>query len=215
MKLGKILIAFMALLLPASAFADDPLEALASKVKNNHVSFSYSFNISSNSFTGSGHGQVEDGYYKIVSKGMSLYCDGKSRWTVDESAKEVVVEPVESNSSVFLTCPAALLADFDTYFSRVSNASGRFDGKTVKIVTMTPKAHLLSKVPIFGKTVTISKVQLYFHGNDLVGMLIRSGEGSEAAFKISGLTFSAKKGAAPFRFNTSSLPSGWVVTDLR
>lgn len=215
MKLGKIFIACAALLVSATAFADDPLESLASKVRNNHVSFGYSFNISSDSFTGSGTAQGEDNCYRISAKGMSLYCDGKSKWTVDESAKEVVVEPVDGNSSNFLTCPSLLLTDFDTYFVRVSNASGRFDGKTVKIVTMAPKAHLLSEVSIFGKTVTVTRVQLYFRGDVLVGTQIKTADGSVATFKITDLKFGPKTGAASFRFGTSGLSSDWVVTDLR
>lgn len=88
------IIATLALCWQSSAQNNSP-EALLEKCRENCVSLDYSFSVRGDlPVTGSGNALIQGESFRTSGNGMSVYCDGKTRWTVDENAKEVYIENV-------------------------------------------------------------------------------------------------------------------------
>ena len=92
----KILIFAIALCLAAAAMAQNAtIDELRKLVETNRVTADYSF-LMQEKISCSGTITVQQPCFKVVGNGLEIYCDGKSRWTVDREAKEVYIEYSES-----------------------------------------------------------------------------------------------------------------------
>lgn len=92
----KILTFAIALCLAAAAMAQNAsIDELRKLVETNRVTADYSF-LMQEKISCSGTITVQQPCFKVVGNGLEIYCDGKSRWTVDREAKEVYIEYSES-----------------------------------------------------------------------------------------------------------------------
>lgn len=92
----KILTFAIVLCLAAAAMAQNAsIDELRKLVETNRVTADYSF-LMQEKISCSGTITVQQPCFKVVGNGLEIYCDGKSRWTVDREAKEVYIEYSES-----------------------------------------------------------------------------------------------------------------------
>ena len=200
---------FFSILLLASclmAAAADPFRTFASRVAASCVSFDYTFESMHDGvkFTGNGSAAVQGEAFRMEGNGLKIFSDGKTRWTVDADAQELIIEPVDAAATDFISNPALLVSAADKAFDAVPAGAATFKGQTVSAYSLTPR-----------KDVGISRLQLYFRQDELVGVSLTVDDGTTSEFALSHLTFADPGSLAAFRYDERSAGSGWVVTDLR
>ena len=96
---------------------DDFVSGLKGKLENNRVLFDFRYTVNAEvPVEGSGTAILQDDCFFAVSGSTKIFCDGKSRWTLDESCHEAYVENCGSAKD-FLEQPEQYLAnvyDFQT-----------------------------------------------------------------------------------------------------
>ena len=76
-----------------AASAQDQIAAIGTMISEGKVDFNYRYDIDGKIPIGaSGKATVQGDCYMSKGNGLSVYCDGETRWTVDEEAKEVYLE---------------------------------------------------------------------------------------------------------------------------
>ena len=100
----------MALLFVAASLqlaAQEDAEYLKALVSGNRLTFKYSLGVKGKApVVMSGKAVIDGDCYSARGGQIELYCDGKTKWTVDKESKEVYVEPSEGTRD-FLADPAA------------------------------------------------------------------------------------------------------------
>ena len=140
--------------------------------------------------------QVQGEAYRIMGGGYDIYCDGESVWIVDQTSKEVIIEPVSEGPDGYMTNPALLLSRLDEFFD-VKSVSGRK-------YTMKPK----TKGEITSAEVTFST-----EGNLSSGTFTMS-DGNVWNITVSKMTAFPHKDISAFR-PSIRFDKSWIVTDLR
>ncbi len=121
----RIIALLLSLLLSAVSYGQSI--ALLDKVPGHRVTFDYSYLLSKEGkqmekVTG-GLVTVEENCFSMTGLGLEVRSDGKTRWTLDREAKEVLVETVESED--LFTNPALFISSYKDYRDRLKvNASG-------------------------------------------------------------------------------------------
>ncbi len=189
------------------------LDAFVSKVSTSLVSFDYSFTMSAKKakMTGDGSVKVQGSCFFVDGNGLEIWCDGKTRWTIDRLSEEALVEQVDDSFDSYATNPALMISSIDDAFSEVSFGCSKFGGKVVD-------ASVLSPVRKGKSSMDIAALKLYFKSgtSTLVGAEVTLNDGSVSDFTIKNLKFEeALKSKESFRFNEKTLDSSYVVTDLR
>ena len=84
-------------LLPLTAAAQQyTLDAVAAPQRTDRLSQNYAFTIAEPAPVQlSGTLLAQSECYRAIGNGMEIYCDGKTRWTVDPESKEVYIETAE------------------------------------------------------------------------------------------------------------------------
>ena len=187
------------------------LDAFIQKVSSSLVTFEYSFtcNVNGTKMTGSGDVKLQDDSFHVTGNGLDIWCDGKTRWTVDTFSEEAVIEPVEKGEDSYMVNPALLISAVDDAFTEASSGSASFSGNAVDSSVLTP----LKK----GKSASdISKITLYFKkgSSSLAGVEVRLNDGTVSVFTLKNFRFDQKQKES-FRFDEKTLDSSYVVTDLR
>ena len=97
------------------------------------VSFHYEYNLSKNggdfSKVTEGEVLVEDIAYRLDGLGLTIVCDGETRWTYDPQAGEVVIESAEKDN--ILSNPALLISSYRAYGSALHVKGGSKDSLDV------------------------------------------------------------------------------------
>ena len=101
---------------------------LLDKVAGQRVQFHYTYSLSRDgqSFkeVTDGNVIVEDNAYSLEGLGIKVLSDGETRWSVDDTAREVVVERVQEGD--LFTNPALFIASYRHYMDRIKvNAQGK------------------------------------------------------------------------------------------
>lgn len=95
---------------------------LLEKVPGHRVSCSYAYSLSKDgapfSEVTSGSLEVEDNAFRLDALGLRLLSDGTIRWTLDDEAKEAVVETVSREDIV--TNPALLLSEYTRFGDQIT-----------------------------------------------------------------------------------------------
>ncbi len=117
----RILITLMAalLVLPEVSFAKSKtLDTFVSKVSSSLVSFDYSFTMPTKKakMTGNGSVKVQGTSFIVDGNGLEIWCDGKTRWTIDRISEEALVESVDDSYDSYATNPALMIASIDNAF---------------------------------------------------------------------------------------------------
>lgn len=189
----------------ASAQERQAFDAFASSLTSGEVSFKYSFKVKADvPLSGNGSAVLSGDSYVIKGNGLEIWCDGKTRWTVDRTACEAYIETVEEDSSDYLANPAMLLGTLSKAFEIKESKNGTFNGSATKNIRL---------VPAIADT-GLDSVVLYLSGNNPRGVKITVDDGTETVFVIT--SYSVKEpGGIKFSFDVSGLDSSYVVTDLR
>lgn len=172
--LALVLFSLSSLALPAQGSIP-----LLDKVEGHRVQFHYTYSLSRN---GGPMQEITDGEmllegnaYRLSGLGMEVRSDGVSRWTMDTSAEEVLVEAVDETD--ILTNPALFISSYSSY------------GKQLKVNAS---------------------------GSDSLDVTLTLDEDTRARFVLRGVRFlDPQEDMADFTLDVSSLPSSYVVTDLR
>lgn len=196
------------LVMSAAAFqldAQTPVASFSSKVKSSCVSFDYTYAVKNNlNMKGGGHVTVQDGSFVMTGNSLEMHCDGKTVWTLDDEAEEMVIESVGESEGV-TSNPAVLVSSLDNAFTAGPMEPSVFKGKKVDMSVLTPKPSVSG----------IKTLNLYFSGEKLVGAVLVSDDGTTTEFGISNIKFSSKKPLSFFSFSDKAPGPSWVVTDLR
>lgn len=189
------------------------LDGFVSAISGKRVSFDYSYALSAASgskMTGSGRVVFQGDSFIQEGNGLETYCDGRSRWTVDRSAKEAVAESVDSSSPDYLSYPTFILRDIDKVFSIDGGqpvSEQKAGGQDVVSISLRPA------VPM-GK---ISSALLYFAKGTYrpVALDLYLEDGSVLKLSVSGYEVSSPVEDSIFSFDAGSLGEEYVITDLR
>lgn len=124
-KLIVSLVLCLAALGSARAQANIPL---LDKVAGQRVSFHYTYSLSQKGKpfveVTDGEVTVQDNSYSLEGLGLKVVSDGVTRWSLDESAREAVVETVEEGD--LFTNPALFIASYRHYMDKIKvNAEGK------------------------------------------------------------------------------------------
>lgn len=184
----------------------DDVAVFTARLAASRASFDYEFVLDDGKVKMKGEGNVvvQGSSYMTKGNGLDIWCDGTSRWTADTAAKELVIEPLESEQTV-ITDPAMLVGNLAREFTwSDSGIPGTIDGKPSKVYRLEPKSDD-----------GISKAVLYFDsdGKTIIAADIFLAEGSVMTFTISSFLF-AEPGD-PSDFFPPVFSSDWIVTDLR
>lgn len=202
MRRSFIIVSMLALLAGVPAKADKVLDAFSAKAAASCVEFSYSFSVKADiPLSGKGTGSVRGSSYHITGSGLDIWCDGNSRWTVDKTAREVVIESFEGAEDAFTANPALFLTDITSSFREVSAAQSTFHGKTYHCVTLAPKTAGM-----------LTQVRLYFSGSDIKAAEVVMKDGTVTEFQLTDVRFTDNKKA--FTYDVKALDKSWVITDL-
>lgn len=204
----KKLAAFLAVLSIAGAetlSASDVVTSFSDRVSGANVTFSYKYNVKAKvRIEGSGSAMVQGNAFTMDGDGLQIWCDGKTRWTVDRAADEAVIESVDASSEQYDTNPALLVSSVKKAFETVSVTDGTFQGKSVKVALMRPKVES-----------SVKSLKLFFSGQNLSGAAVTVKDGTVTEFVISDLKFGAQLPLMHFSFNEKSLDKSFIITDLR
>lgn len=176
--------------------------------KGSCVTFSYSFTMRGNApVRGEGTAILQGNMFIVKGNGMEIWCDGKSRWTADRAAKELIVEDVDGLASIDAN-PALLISSLESSFRPTETAVESVSGSGKKL-------HKVSYVPsVKGTGVTSLDVWFTDAAKPLIVKLSASlGKKGVVDLKISSMSFGPLREASSFVFGGSD--SSWVITDLR
>lgn len=183
------------------------------KVSGSLVSFDYAYSMPSGKtkMTGSGQVRVLGSSFRMEGNGLEIWCDGKTRWTVDRISEEALVEYVDDSGDSFSTNPALMISSVDDTFNEISFGASKFGGKAVDASVLSPKSKGKGSKDLVG-------LKLFFKSGTrtLVGARVELNDGTVSDFTISNIRFedvNAQKES--FRFDEKTLGSSYVVTDLR
>ena len=189
-----------------SAFAGDIIKEFSSRVASSFVSFDYSFTVSSDTpVTGSGGVIFHGNCYKMLASGLEIWCDGKTRWTMDHSSKEVYVEEVDAAAVDYASNPSSLILAIGSVFTQTASRQTTFNGKSVTEVTLVPSV----------SDTGLSQVVMFFSsGNVPAGAVITLDDGTKTTFSIRNYS-AVPHSDQSFSYNLKGLGKSYLVTDLR
>ena len=127
---------------------------LLDRVPGHRVSCNYTYSVSKNgepfSEVTAGTLEVEDNAFRLDALGLKMISDGTTRWTLDEDAREAVVETVQKED-VTLN-PALLVSHYTDYAGQlVVNASGKDFLDVTLVLDNTTKARFYLKDIVYGE----------------------------------------------------------------
>lgn len=103
-----VIILLLAAVCPA-LLAQSSTESLRQLLEGNRVSFSYDLSVQEKvQVRTNGTALIDGECYRISGNGLEIYCDGATKWTVDNQAREVYLEPSDGTRE-FLANPSAWL----------------------------------------------------------------------------------------------------------
>jgi outer membrane lipoprotein-sorting protein len=106
------------------AGAQSSAAALRKKLEGKRATFEYTMTIMEKvPVKHTGTVLLDGNFYRITDNGLEYRCDGKTRWTIDESAKEVYIEE-SPGTKAFLAAPTEYLDKIKDLVVGESTASG-------------------------------------------------------------------------------------------
>lgn len=181
------------------------LERLRSDIADSRVRLDYSFSSVSGSarYIGDGEINVQGECYLLSGNGLDIYCDGSTVWTLDSSAKEVIIDSAEQGLDV-LSNPAMFLLRFHDYFE-VSTLDVKDSGDIIYELAAGENVRGVSSCTL---EVVLSEGKAYIRSGQ-----VRLDDGMAVDFKIVSMEYLEK--VSPDEFRPSSVFDTWEVTDLR
>lgn len=176
-------------------------DALYDKMSASSVKMEYSYvfrQSSKTKITGKAVIIAQDSSYVMNGNGLEVFCDGKTVWTVDASAKEVIIDAL-APGNVDISNPARLFGMLKDCFS-ITESVASSAGVTYVLVPVKPCG-------INACTVRISGGKLSGASFDI--------DNGELTVEIESMSFDEKLSADKFSFEVTDLPADYIITDLR
>lgn len=159
------------------AFAQERIPLL-DKVQGQRVRFHYTYSLSQNGapFRDITDGDVslEGNAYVLEGLGLKIISNGNTRWSLDETARELVIEQVEKED--LFTNPALFIASYHDH---------------------------------------MDSIKVNHADEDNLDVTLTLDENTQARFKLTGIVYGPPQGKSDFSLDEKSLPSDYVITDLR
>jgi len=195
--------------MPAFAQQKDVLHDFAAKASSSKAVFEYKFSSGKSTvMEGSGKAAVQGNCFSLNGNGLEMTCDGRTLWTVDRSAEEVIVESVGSDDATGTAFnPALLISNLDKAFDVTSAKSATVAGKSAVTYVLAPKTDGTDLVSL---TVSISA-----DGASLLSAKSTMKDGTVTSFTIPSFKFVPKTDGAEFSVKESSFSKSYIITDLR
>ena len=138
--------------------------------------------------------------------GLEIWCDGKTRWTLDRAAGEMVIEAVDDfEEGIAAADPAIILSSLDTHFKVKSSVQESGQEK----VSLDPVSGALG----------IADLAIWFRREAGLPVLSRAratmGDGTMLEFTFKSMSWSDKVPGSDFSFDMSKAQKSWIITDLR
>lgn len=125
---------------------------LLDKVPGHRVQCSYTYSVSKSggafSEVTKGNLEVEDNAFRLDALGLRIVSDGTTRWTLDEDAREAVVEAVQKED---ITANPALLIGHYADYDLVVNASGKDFLDVTLVLDESTRARFFLQDIVFGE----------------------------------------------------------------
>ena len=189
----------------ARAQTDGLLERLYSKFASSCVELDYDYvtRMSGVKVAGSGTLYVQGNMWYMTGNCIEIWCDGKTVWTVDPFAEEVIIESVSEENTEELVNPALMFVRMQEHFN-VSKTLDSADGKA-SIFVLEPKADI---------GMDFFNVEILKSSASIRGGLFAMSDGNEVKITVSSMKQVEKKSATFFK-PSQTFNSSWIVTDLR
>ena len=203
----KLYLLTVSLLCAAGAFAQErgAFDDFAVALASSDVRFHYAFEVQGEvPVKGSGTAELSGAAYHVSGNGLEFWCDGATRWTVDRTAKEAYIEPVDPSAVDYLSNPATLLGALHRAFRVDSVSDVTLGGRALRCFRLSPSVDETG----------LDAVAVYLDGSVPARVLITVEDGTQTLFRLSDYRVKEKSDAA-FSFDIASLGSDYVVTDLR
>ena len=204
--ISHIVLAFLLLLGAGKSYAQDNalIGRLYDKFSSSCVELKYGYTsrVSGVNIKGSGDLLLQGDMWHNVGNGIEIWCDGKTVWTVDHEAREVVIDSVAEDDAD-ITNPALMFMKMQEVFN-VKQVLRSSDGKA-EIYVLEPKNDI--GIDFFNVEIMKSDAT------------IRSGsfaleDGNKFDISVTSMTINEKKSATSFR-PSQTFDYTWIVTDLR
>lgn len=187
------------------AQTDELLDRLFTRFDSSCVELEYSYvtNMSGVRIDGDGHIVVQDSMWRNEGNGIDIWCDGKTVWTADVMAEEVIIESVDSEGATELTNPALLFVRMDEHFN-VSKVVDGPDGSS-RIYILEPKTD-------FG--MEFFNVEVRKSDASICSGSFALADGNSVKITVASMKNIEKKPVTFYR-PSQTFDSSWIVTDLR
>ncbi len=202
MKLLALIISVLAAAAPQETVRDFLDLASSSRLS---FSYEYSARSSASTMTGSGKVTAQGDLFLMEGDGIEVVCDGKTRWTVDRSAGEAVVESVSSGED-FSANPALFLSEASKSFVVKEAVRVKKGGKDLvkAVLESAVESNVRSIILFITPDLKLSEAEVTVSGGTVATFIIGDFSSSPASEDLT-----------VFTFDRSSLPSDAVITDLR
>lgn len=192
----------MSLLVNALVYAQTPQQMLDKAVAAMSGAMSASYSVKTNQGVMNGTIVMNGTKFRMLSKDVKCWYDGKTQWTFSTATNEVnVTSPTASELA--MTNPMAAAQSFKTGYN-MWKASGQIPGHYV--IMLQPKVKN-----------DIKKVYLYLNnGTNLLHYAnIQMNNGNSFTITLSNCVTKKSIPASTFSFDSSLVPAGTEVVDLR
>jgi len=205
--LKRSLLAIMILISCCAYAQQDVVSKFKEKSSGRMMELTYTYKVNGNvPMNGSGELKLQGDCFIMKGDGLEIYCDGKTRWTVDTGAEECYIETLNNQGLGLESNPALLLGTFDKEFAIKKNESASFQGQTATKISLTPT----------NNGTGIDGASLFFDSSSTpLGAAIELGKGYTMTITIKKFKTSAAIDRNAFSFKSETLGKDYVTTDLR
>lgn len=202
MRFFRLFIAAALSMVSMQSFAQTPMDALRGMLSDSAVSIDavYEMPVSGTMLSGSTRLLVQGDMYHMKSNGLELYCNGKVVWTIDEAAREVVIEPSCDVAEEYVSSPVLILSQLDRYFEVLSQKSQ--NGQTRYQLSAIKECGIAAAVLVLSSDGMIVSGEFTLNDGNVMSLKVTSMKKTE---EMPSASFSPQK----------KFSSDWVVTDLR
>ena len=202
MNVIAVIAAVVAMVTPRETVSD--FLAMAS---SSRLSFTYTYSTENRTpaMSGSGSVTVQGKAFLMNGDGLEVVCPGTSRWTVDRSAGEAIVETVAEGED-FSANPALFLSGSGEGFTLKEASSIKRDGKDVvkAVLEATVKSNVRKIVLYITPDLKLTEAEVTVSDGTLTRFVTEDFVSEPASEDLS-----------VFVFDKATLPSDTVITDLR
>ena len=164
------------------------------------IDMEYDVTVPNTMVTGHSSILIQGDMYHLQGDGLDVYNNGKSVWTVDESAREVVVESSADVSEDYISNPVLLLSRMDDFFQVKSRKAAQAHTEYVLQAT---------------SDCGISQANLILSADGkLISGVFSLDDGNVLSIKVKSMKKTEEMPMASFS-PKGKFGSDWIVTDLR